>query len=65
MLSGIIASGIETGEFKPQDPARAASCIHFALVGFCHPVVVAQKGDDPEKPAPAEMAEFLIRALKA
>jgi AcrR family transcriptional regulator len=65
MLAGIIANGIEAGEFKPQDPARAASCVHFALVGFCHPVVAAQCYDDPEKPAPAEMAEFLIRALKA
>jgi AcrR family transcriptional regulator len=65
ILTGIIAGGIEAGEFKPRDPASAGRCIHFALVGFCHPVVVAQKGDDPEKPAPAEMAEFLIRALKA
>jgi AcrR family transcriptional regulator len=65
MLAAIIASGIESGEFKPQDPARAACCVHFALVGFCHPVVAAQCYDDPEKPTPAETAEFLIRALKA
>ena len=65
MLAGIIASGIEAGEFKPQNPARAASCVDFALVGFCHPVVAAQCCDDLETPAPAEMAEFLLRALKA
>jgi AcrR family transcriptional regulator len=64
LIAGIIASGIEKGEFKPQDPDQAARCAHFALVGFKHPVVAAQCGGTPGMPTPAGMAEFILSALR-
>ncbi len=65
LIAGIIASGIEAGEFRRQDPKQAARCVHFALVGLKHPVVAAQCGRDPETPTPSEMAAFILSALKA
>ncbi len=65
MIADIIASGVKAGEFKPQDPASAAKCVHFALAGFSHPVLAAQCCGDPDTPTPAEMAAFLLSALKA
>ncbi len=63
MIRDIIASGIEAGEFKSQDPASAAKCVHAALAGYSHPVLAAQCCGD--RPTPAEMAAFLLSALKA
>jgi AcrR family transcriptional regulator len=65
MIANIIASGIEAGEFKPQDPAHAARLVHFAIAGYTHPVLAAQCCGDPDTPTPAEMAAFLLSALKA
>jgi AcrR family transcriptional regulator len=65
MIASIIACGIESGEFRKQDPKQAAKCVHFAMVGICHPVVAAQCSDDPNTPAPREMASFILTALKA
>jgi AcrR family transcriptional regulator len=65
MLASIIASGIETGEFKPLDPKQAAKTVHFAIVGYGHPVVAAQCASNRDTPPPSEMAAFLLRALKA
>jgi AcrR family transcriptional regulator len=65
IIVGIVASGIEGGEFRRQDPVKAAKYVHFATSGFCHPVVAAQCCGDPEKPSPSEMAGFLLSALKA
>jgi len=65
VIASIIASGIESGEFRRQDSKQAARCVHFALVGFKHPVVAAQCGSDPDTPTPSEMAAFILSALKA
>ncbi len=65
LIASIIASGIESGEFRRQDTKQAARCVHFALVGFKHPVVAAQCGSDPDTPTPSEMAAFILSALKA
>jgi len=65
LIASIIASGIGSGEFRQQDPKHAARCVHFALVGFKHPVVAAQCGSDPDTPTPSEMAAFILSALKA
>jgi AcrR family transcriptional regulator len=64
LIADIIESGIEAGEFKRQDPTRAARCVHFALAGLSHPVVAAQCGSDPDTPTPSEMAAFILSALK-
>ena len=63
-IEQIIRDGIEAGEFRPQDPTRAAKCFHSALAYLCHPVVVAQKLDDDDRIMPDEMTRFLIAALK-
>lgn len=65
MIEEIIASGIASGEFKPQDPKRAARCVHNALAAHGHPVLVAQCMDDPNRASPEEMVEFMLSALKA
>jgi AcrR family transcriptional regulator len=65
LIANIVASGIESGEFRRQDPKQAARCIHFALAGLKHPVVVAQCACRPDTPAPSEMAAFILSALKA
>jgi AcrR family transcriptional regulator len=65
MLASIIGSGIEAGEFRPQDPKQAAKTVHFAIVGYGHPVVAAQCATKREIPPPSEMAAFLLSALKA
>ncbi len=65
MVAEIIASGVATGEFKPVDIAFAARCVHCSLAALKHPVLVAQCRDDPFVPSPAEMACFLVAALKA
>jgi AcrR family transcriptional regulator len=65
ILERIIKSGVESGEFKPQNTAEAAKYAHFALSGYCHPVMAAQGCGDPETPEPRDMAAFLLRALKA
>lgn len=65
MIEEIIASGIASGEFKQQDANLAARCVHCALAGLKHPVVVAQCRNDPNLASPAEIAAFILSALKA
>lgn len=65
LIASIIASGVESGEFRRQDPKKAAPCVHFALVGLKHPVVAAQRRRAPDTPTPSEMAAFILSALKA
>lgn len=65
MVADIIASGISSGEFRAQDPFRAAKCVHAALAAYSHPVVVAQCRDDQDFATPAEMAAFILSGLKA
>ena len=64
LVAGIIRDGIERGEFRAQDPKRAAECVGAAMAPLRHPVMLVQCMDDPEKPSPAEMADFIINALR-
>lgn len=63
-IGEIIKDGIATGEFRQQDVHRAAKCVHSAIACLCHPMIVAQKLDDEERPTPKEMAALVISALK-
>ncbi len=36
-LSAIIAEGIDSGEFAPTEPRRAAHALFYATAGFHHP----------------------------
>lgn len=65
IIADIIASGVASGEFKRQDPYRAAKCVHAAMAALKHPVIVAQCRNEPDMASPAEMAAFILSALKA
>ena len=64
ILSGIIAEGMRAGEFATDDPMRAARCFKACVISVCHPVVVAQCRLDPEAANPAELADFVLKALR-
>ena len=64
LIATIIQDGIANGEFRQQDTKRAAECASAAMAHLRHPVMLVQCMDDPEKATPAEMAEFIVRALK-
>ena len=64
LVATIIADGIAAGEFRAQDAKRAAECVTASMAVLRHPVMLAQCIDDPEKPTPSELAEFIISALK-
>ena len=65
ILSEIIAEGMKAGEFAMGDPMRAARCFKAAVISVCHPTVVAQCRLDPEIATPGELADFVLKALKA
>ncbi len=65
ILSEIIADGMRAGEFKMDDPVKAARCFKACVISVCHPVVVAQCRLDPETANPEELADFVLKALKA
>jgi len=61
----IVRDGIEVGEFEPVDPRQTSQAIMQSLVGFCHPVLVAQSlqdGNDVEAEARASV-RFLLQAI--
>jgi AcrR family transcriptional regulator len=61
----IVRDGIEAGDFEPVDPREASQAIMRSLVGFCHPVLVAQSlqdGHDLETEARASV-RFLLQAI--
>ena len=65
MLGEIIAEGRKSGEFTLGDPVRAARCFKAAVISVCHPSVVSQCQLDPEIASPGELADFVLKALKA
>jgi AcrR family transcriptional regulator len=64
LLATIIEDGITRGEFRQQDARHAAKCASTAFAPLCHPVLLAQRIDDPDKATASEMADFIISALK-
>ena len=61
----IVRDGIEAGEFNSVDPREASQAIMRSLVGFCHPVLIAQSlqdGNDVEAEACASV-RFLLQAI--
>jgi AcrR family transcriptional regulator len=65
IIGEIIAEGMKAGEFALGDPMKAARCFKASVISVCHPVVVAQCRQDPEIATPVELAEFVLKALKA
>jgi len=64
ILSEIIADGMRAGEFAMDDPMKAARCFKACVISVCHPVVVAQCRLDPEAANPADLADFVLKALR-
>jgi AcrR family transcriptional regulator len=61
----ILRDGIEAGEFERVDPRETSHFFMQSLVGFCHPVLVAQSlqdGHDLETEA-RDSVRFLLRAI--
>ena len=46
----ILRDGIEAGEFEPVDPRETSHVLMRSLVGFCHPVLIAQALQDGARP---------------
>jgi AcrR family transcriptional regulator len=65
ILGEIIAEGMRSGEFRMDDPRRAARCFQASVISVCHPVVVAQCRADPDYAGPEELVEFVLKALLA
>jgi AcrR family transcriptional regulator len=61
----ILRDGIEAGEFEPIDPRETSHALMRSMVGFCHPVLVAeslQDGHDLEAEVRSSV-HFLLRAI--
>jgi AcrR family transcriptional regulator len=65
LIAQLIAEGIASGEFRQQDPARAAQCVHAAVATFHHPVIAEQCSAIKDRPSVQEMTAFVLAALKA
>jgi AcrR family transcriptional regulator len=65
IFARIIEDGIASGEFRAQDPLRAAECTRTAMASLWHPVMVSQCFSRETKATPEEMAAFVLAALKA
>ncbi len=60
----VIASGMETGEFRRGDARLAAKLVCSAGVRFCHPRLMVEFADYPE-PTSDQMVDFCLAALRA
>ena len=65
ILAIIIRDGMATGEFARGDADSAARCFAASVISVCHPQVVAQCMAKPNRASPEELAEFVLRALRA
>lgn len=64
IVAEIIADGIATGEFRPQDPEIASKCFGASLVTLCHPQMVAQCLMKENQARAEDLIEFAIQALR-
>jgi AcrR family transcriptional regulator len=65
IFEAIIREGIEAGEFKVEDPAKAARAVKTAFTPFFHPILIEhclQHGEDTEAGL-REQIRFILKAL--
>jgi AcrR family transcriptional regulator len=55
---------IASGEFVAADPAAAARCFFAAMASTCHPALVAQCMNKPNRASPEELVDFALKALR-
>jgi AcrR family transcriptional regulator len=63
VVASIIADGVETGEFRKQDPAVAARCFNATIVSLYHPKLVGNCKTKHMHLPPEDLVEFAIQAL--
>lgn len=61
----VIEDGVRSGEFDGTDLEARSACVFNAVIPFCHPQVVAERFSDDRGRQAAQMAEFLVAALRA
>ncbi len=64
-VESIIASGIEAGEFAPQDPRRATRTILNASMRFHHPALLGSPATLPNDEEAQDVVALLVAGLKA
>lgn len=64
LIAGVIACGMESGEFAKGDSRLAARLVHTACIRFLHPRLMVECADRPE-PTSAQMVDFCLAALRA
>ncbi len=64
IVAQVVAEGIETGEIAKGDPLAMAICLNQGFMSQCHPQMVVQCMDDPEKASAEDLLDFLLKALK-
>ena len=63
-LSAIIAEGIDSGEFAPTEPRRAAHALFYATAGFHHPDLAETWMNPASDAALDEVLALLLGGLK-
>jgi AcrR family transcriptional regulator len=61
-IAGVIAQGVESGEFEAPDVPLAALCVCTAMMRFFHPQMIAQCADKPG-PSIDQMIDFVLAGL--
>jgi AcrR family transcriptional regulator len=64
LIRSIIEDGIAAGEFRAQDSLLSAECFMQAATALCHPQIVSKKMAQDEVAEPADLAAFILRALR-
>jgi len=65
MFRTLLEEGGRSGEFSSSNLEVRAQCLFNAVIPFCHPQIVAERFVGDRGRQAAQMADFLISALKA
>lgn len=64
-LAGIVADGVERGEFRPVDPDRAGRAVLQATARFHHPALAAEWANSSGEDDLSEVLDLVLRGLIA
>ncbi|HMK90470.1 MAG TPA: TetR family transcriptional regulator [Methylocystis sp.] len=64
LIADIVACGMRSGEFAPDDAEHAAKLVHLACTRFCNPRLMVEYATWTELTSD-EMLDFCIKALRA
>lgn len=63
LIHRLIAEGVASGEFPPQDVGLTALCVNQAFVTCCHPLLLSHPIDPDRRAAPGQMIDFILDAV--